>query len=68
MVTVDQAGLYIRPPESFSHIIPLYSFADSYWVMFDYDRGYADDLEASGLMSLERIAKPAYFFSQPAGC
>ena len=38
------------------------AFADGYWVMFDYNRGYADDLEASGLMSLERIAKPSYHF------
>ena len=38
------------------------ALADGYWVMFDYNRGYAADLEASGLMSLERIAKPAYYF------
>ena len=38
------------------------AIADGYWVMFDYNRGYADDLEASGLASLERIEKPVYHF------
>jgi len=48
--------------ESHNDNLSTHAFADGYWVMFDYNRGYSDDLEFSGILDIFRLPKYGAWF------